>query len=597
MKNKPKILFAFVLLSSIGYAQSTTKTIYDSGWHLNVRGGYDIIPMYDNNTPYIDYKGGLELGATVNYYWNWIGIGADFDYIKNKPKSTYPTDNLFFGTNQITNFSLSEDGITRIFYGIGPSFKYQKNNRFSAEFWLRGGLASIKGGRTELTGTLPGTPPTTTLLNFHAGYDESTVFSGKAQLQANYWITDGFGIHAGVYYMRHFGVEELVDPTYGISAGYYGFTNDVDVNNLSSTGFVARQDACNCDISSIGVFAGLSFRFPQKQEVKEECNECQLCPVCGKNHALPMCACLTCGCKLSITAKDKFSNEILPDTDIILVNSSGQTVSSGKTNGYGVVIFDNVKPDTYSIKGKLYKVNLQDGTVDKSEFENCSKNNGIIEKEILYADEDFVLKGSVLECNSTKSIEGANINLKGKTVQTQDNTISDKDGKYLFHVNQKTDYILKGNKDGYFSNEVELTTNDYNRSKSLFIDFKMCIDPCGKAIRLNNIIFNLAKWDILPASEADLNYVVKLLQQNPKIKVELSSHTDSRASKPYNQTLSQKRAQSSVNYIVGKGIAADRIIARGAGETELLNKCADGIPCTEAEHTINRRTEFKVICQ
>ena len=98
------------------------------------------------------------------------------------------------------------------------------------------------------------------------------------------------------------------------------------------------------------------------------------------------------------------------------------------------------------------------------------------------------------------------------------------------------------------------------------------------------------------SARPDLDYVVNLMQDNPTINVEMSSHTDSRGSNPYNQTLSQKRAESTINYLMTKGISRDRLIARGAGETELLNRCADGVTCEENEHTINRRTEFKVIC-
>lgn len=87
------------------------------------------------------------------------------------------------------------------------------------------------------------------------------------------------------------------------------------------------------------------------------------------------------------------------------------------------------------------------------------------------------------------------------------------------------------------------------------------------------------------------------MKDNPTVKVEVSSHTDSRASTEYNQTLSQKRADASVDYIVSQGISRERIIGKGYGETKLLNGCADGVTCTEAQHAINRRTEMKVLCK
>jgi outer membrane protein OmpA-like peptidoglycan-associated protein len=86
-----------------------------------------------------------------------------------------------------------------------------------------------------------------------------------------------------------------------------------------------------------------------------------------------------------------------------------------------------------------------------------------------------------------------------------------------------------------------------------------------------------------------------LLEFNPRVIIELSSHTDSRGSDEYNEKLSQARAESCVNYLISKGIKPERLVAKGYGEKKLLNKCADNVPCKEEEHAINRRTEFQVI--
>ena len=112
---------------------------------------------------------------------------------------------------------------------------------------------------------------------------------------------------------------------------------------------------------------------------------------------------------------------------------------------------------------------------------------------------------------------------------------------------------------------------------------------------LENIHYDFDKWDILPESETELNKLVDLLNQYPKMKVELRSHTDSRGTDSYNEKLSQKRSDSAVGYIVSKGIDKNRITAKGYGESELVNKCEDGVWCTAAEHRENRRTDFKVI--
>ncbi len=81
----------------------------------------------------------------------------------------------------------------------------------------------------------------------------------------------------------------------------------------------------------------------------------------------------------------------------------------------------------------------------------------------------------------------------------------------------------------------------------------------------------------------------------PNMKIELSSHTDCRASDEYNEVLSQRRASSAVKYLVDRGINQDRMTAQGYGEHVLVNECADDVPCTEEQHQDNRRTEIKIV--
>jgi outer membrane protein OmpA-like peptidoglycan-associated protein len=593
------LTLAFLFVYITNNAQVTTpvtNTINSSGWQFSLRGGYDILPMYDNNTPYIDYKGGLELGASIDYYWKWFGLGADLDYIKNTPINTYPTTNLFFGGSQVGNFNLTKDNITRIFYGIGPNFKYQKNNKFSIEFKLRAGLASIKGGELDLTGL------TTTLipldLNYHAGYDAKNVFSGKAQLQFNYFLNNWFGLHAGVYYLRHIGVEELVSSSKGYSAGYTAFTTSQGENTITNSSPIFRDEPCNCDISSIGVFAGVTIKLNPRTRVKKVCQECIQCTVCGKVHMPPMCACNVCGCKVNVTARDKYTKEILPDTDVILVNNAGQTTHTGRTNGFGVVVFDNVKPDNYTIKGILNSVNLEDAQITVLELSNCPANGGVISKEILYGDRNFIIKGRAFECNTTIPIAGINVTLENKDLAVKKSTMTDAQGNFMLQLPETGTYELYGRKENYFSQIEKVNGGDYNRDKNLFVKLEMCAEKadCGKAIGLKNILFDLDKYVIKDAAKVELNKLVRFMLDNPSVKVEVGSHTDCRNTHKYNETLSENRAKASVDYVVSQGIDRSRITGKGYGETVLLNRCADGVNCSEEEHAINRRTEMKVIC-
>lgn len=117
----------------------------------------------------------------------------------------------------------------------------------------------------------------------------------------------------------------------------------------------------------------------------------------------------------------------------------------------------------------------------------------------------------------------------------------------------------------------------------------------GQKFLLDNIYYDFDKWDILPESETELDKLIKVMNENPKWKIELGSHTDSRGTHAYNERLSQRRSESAVNYIVSRGISKNRITAKGYGETQLINHCADGVECTEEQHRQNRRTEFTII--
>jgi len=112
---------------------------------------------------------------------------------------------------------------------------------------------------------------------------------------------------------------------------------------------------------------------------------------------------------------------------------------------------------------------------------------------------------------------------------------------------------------------------------------------------LENIYYDFDKWDILPESEIELDNLIKIMNDNPGWTVELGSHTDSRGSDSYNEILSQKRSDSAVGYILSKGIQKERIVAKGYGESKLVNHCSNGVDCTDEEHRKNRRTEFKIL--
>jgi peptidoglycan-associated lipoprotein len=163
---------------------------------------------------------------------------------------------------------------------------------------------------------------------------------------------------------------------------------------------------------------------------------------------------------------------------------------------------------------------------------------------------------------------------------------------------------LIATRDGYRPDTVDFNTVGVRKTTS--IEKKLLlrlvrVEPVydtireNEPIRLDNILYDYDKWDIRPDAEPDLQYLTDILKKYPDMKIELSSHTDARGRDEYNEQLSQKRAESAKNWIVAKGVPSDRIVPKGYGEKQLLNECANGVECTEEQHQLNRRTEFKII--
>lgn len=210
--------------------------------------------------------------------------------------------------------------------------------------------------------------------------------------------------------------------------------------------------------------------------------------------------------------------------------------------------------------------------------------------------------------------EKTNPPLVGSTVQVID--VSDPDPKrveektnpngseFAFELQPEKSYMVIANNEGYRADTVKFNT--VGVKKTITVDKKLTLrllrkEPdsivvtTNEPIRLNSIYYDFDDDKILPESEDDLQFLVDIMNRYKDMKIELSSHTDARGRDEYNETLSQRRAESAKVWMVAKGISGDRIVAKGYGEKQLLNQCKNGVECTEDEHRFNRRTEFKII--
>ena len=226
---------------------------------------------------------------------------------------------------------------------------------------------------------------------------------------------------------------------------------------------------------------------------------------------------------------------------------------------------------------------------------------------------EFIVEGSVLD-NNGEPIADAAIRLVGNN-GTNTKLQVRRDGTYKIKLQRDTKYVMLGAARGYLNQKQELNTLGLKDSKTYTQDF--VLSPISKPVTMDNIFYEFGKWDLTPASEEGLSALVKLLNDNPNITIELSAHTDYVGNDAANKELSAKRAQSVVNYLIQHGIERERLTPVGYGEEkpviadaalhdkykfipveqELTEEFITGLLAEQQEicNQTNRRTEFKVL--
>ena len=205
--------------------------------------------------------------------------------------------------------------------------------------------------------------------------------------------------------------------------------------------------------------------------------------------------------------------------------------------------------------------------------------------------------GTVRDRISNEVLAGATVMVIDEENKEVSSTITDSEGNYVLQLDCSQGNFVRASRDGYVPAEEYL-----NRSygKPRIIDFYLerdvvtggFGDDLAKLLQLSTIYFDLNKFDIRPDAEIEIQKVIVAMEKYPSLKIKVNSHTDSRGNDAYNLWLSQKRAESTVNYMISKGISRDRLQGEGFGETRLVNDCLNGIPCSKDEHQLNRRSEF-----
>jgi len=216
----------------------------------------------------------------------------------------------------------------------------------------------------------------------------------------------------------------------------------------------------------------------------------------------------------------------------------------------------------------------------------------------------YLVEGEVRDVKTTELLPGATVKLFDDKGNLLEEVLVGKDGTFDFNTEPNKKYKIMAFKDFYIPAEAEFDTSQKGK---VYIDLQMKVQSYYDAediinkqadgtvlIELENIYFDLNKWDIKPQAAQVLNVLLGILKKYPYMEIEIGAHTDSRASDMYNLRLSNKRAASALEYLVKNGIDRKRLRSIGYGETKPLIICPKN-DCTPAEHATNRRCTFMIL--
>jgi len=305
------------------------------------------------------------------------------------------------------------------------------------------------------------------------------------------------------------------------------------------------------------------------------------------------------------------------------VDSSGILYfsSDGHPGLGGLDVFAAIKDE----KGVYHVTNLGDG-VNTSSDDFAYAINGDSKKGYFSSNRDgnddiysFIEKRPVtfdfnykpivfgtLKYTSGKPIEGMAVEIYNAADEKINTVYSDKEGKYTAELDSYKDYKLLYKKESV-SEKTQIAppfkpaekreySFDFVNEREALVDGQTVKlgddDDLNDKLKLQPIYFDYNGYKIRESSKAELDKVVDLMKNRPSMTLTVNSHTDSRGRDEFNMKLSENRAQATVNYIINHGISKERITGKGYGETRLLNRCTNGVNCSEAEHQVNRRSEF-----
>ncbi len=209
------------------------------------------------------------------------------------------------------------------------------------------------------------------------------------------------------------------------------------------------------------------------------------------------------------------------------------------------------------------------------------------------------IAGAITNKVTGVAVPGAIVTLLDSNNSALETVTAKEDGSYSFKtvVECETTYLIRANSEGCEFNEEIVETP--NATGTIEVPVLLECDPCppddlGCRLSLQPIYFDFDRYNIRPDAAIELAKILAAMREYPELIIHIESHTDSRGNDAYNEALSEKRAQSTLNWLVDNGIDKKRLTAKGYGEYQLQNECSNGVECTEEAHQLNRRSMFLI---
>lgn len=267
--------------------------------------------------------------------------------------------------------------------------------------------------------------------------------------------------------------------------------------------------------------------------------------------------------------------------DVFMTYFTGKQWSTPENLNYPV----NSTKDDF---GFIYNSESREG------FLSSSRSHSDRIYEVRNYDPSFNLVGFAHEKGTMKPIEDVTVEIIDQEDLFITNALTNESGTFVTGLNNEKEYTILCTKPGFYSLTDVISTKGLKYSKDFYADFEIEWIKIDDPIVLENIYYDFDLAHIRPDAAIELDKLVKLLNENPMIDIEMGSHTDLRGTEIYNYDLSDERAHSAVQYLINAGIAESRLSYRGYGEAVPRNHCINGVECSDEDHERNRRTEFKV---